>query len=319
MKKKKHSSVKRLAEYIVVVVFLRILALLPYRIASDTGGYIGRLGYLLDKRHRSVALENLSRAFPGKDKEDIIRIAKKVFENLGRSVAEFIHIASHPPDTVKRMLNKWVTIEGQDYVNNGIMNNNGIIYLGGHFGNWELLGQVLSTNKCTFNVIARPIDNHRLNRIIISLRSVLGANVLLKKGVLRETLRVLKKGGAVGILLDQNSSKEEGVFVDYFGQPAATSKGLALIAMKSGASVIPVFIVRENTYRHRAFYLPEIEIKRTDNLESDVLTYTQEFTTIIESFVRDHPEQWFWMHRRWKTRPLNENPPVVFLNKPFPL
>ena len=302
MKKKKHSSVKRLAEYIVVVVFLRILALLPYRIASDTGGYIGRLGYLLDKRHRSVALENLSRAFPGKDKEDIIRIAIKVFENLGRSVAEFIHIASHPPDTVKRMLNKWVTIEGQDYVNNAIMNNNGIIYLGAHFGNWELLGQVLSTNKCTFNVIARPIDNHRLNRIIISLRSVLGANVLLKKGVLRETLRVLKKGGAVGILLDQNSSKEEGVFVDYFGQPAATNKGLALIAMKSGASVIPVFIVRENTYRHRVVYLPEIDIKRSDDLESDVFTYTQKFTTIIESFVRDHPEQWFWMHRRWKTR-----------------
>ena len=309
MKKKKHSSVKRLAEYIVVVVFLRILVLLPYRIASDTGGYIGRLGYLLDKRHRNVALENLSRAFPGKDKEDIIRIAKKVFENLGRSVAEFIHIASHPPDTVKRMLNKWVTIEGQDYVNNAIMNNNGIIYLGAHFGNWELLGQVLSTNKCTFNVIARPIDNHRLNRIIISLRSVLGANVLLKKGVLRDTLRVLKKGGAVGILLDQNTSREEGVFVDYFGQPAATNKGLALIAMKSGASVIPVFIVREDTYMHRVVYLPEIEIKRSDNLESDVFTYTQKFTSIIESFVRDHPEQWFWMHRRWKTMPLNENSP----------
>ena len=301
--KKKQNNLAGLAEYIVVVVLLRILALLPYRIASDTGGYIGRLGYLLDKRHRNVALENLARAFPRRGKEDIARIAQKVFENLGRSVAEFVHIASHPPDSIKRMLNKWVIIEGQDYVNNAIMNNKGLIYLGAHFGNWELLGQVLSTNKCAFNVIARPIDNHRLNRIIISLRSVLGAKVLSKKGVLRDTLRVLKKGGAVGILLDQNSSKEEGVFVDYFGQPAATNKGLALIAMKSGASVIPVFIVREDTYRHRVFYLPEIEIKRTDNLESDVLTYTQEFTSIIESFVRDHPEQWFWMHRRWKTKP----------------
>src|SRR4030066_984476 len=115
MKKKKHSSVKRLAEYIVVVVFLRILALLPYRIASDTGGYIGRLGYLLDKRHRSVALENLARAFPRKGKEEIASLAKQVFENLGRSVAEFVHIASHPPDAIKRMLNKWVIIEGQDY------------------------------------------------------------------------------------------------------------------------------------------------------------------------------------------------------------
>lgn len=303
MKKKKHSNLRGLAEYIVVVVFLRILSLLPYRIASDTGGLIGRLGYLLDKRHRNVALENLARAFPRRGKEDISRIAEKVFENLGRSVAEFVYIASHPPDSIKRMLNKWVIIEGQDHVNNAIMNNKGIIYLGAHFGNWELLGQVLSTNKCAFNVIARPIDNRRLNRIIISLRSVLGANVLSKKGVLRDTLRVLKKGGSVGILLDQNSSKEEGVFVDYFGQPAATNKGLALIAMKSGASVIPVFLVREDTYRHRVFYLPEIEIKRTDNLESDVLTYTQEFTSIIESFVRDHPEQWFWMHRRWKTKP----------------
>ena len=309
VKKKKHSNLRGLAEYIVVVVFLRILALLPYRIASDTGGLIGRIGYLLDKRHRNIALENLAMAFPGRDKEDIASITGKVFENLGRAAAEFVHIASHPPDAIKRMLNKWVIIEGQNYVNNALMNNKGIIYLGAHFGNWELLGQVLSTNKCTFNVIARPIDNRRLNRIIISLRSVLGANVLLKKGVLRDTLRVLKKGGAVGILLDQNSSKEEGVFVDYFGQPAATSKGLALIAMKSGASVIPVFIVREDTYRHRVVYLPEIEIKRSDNLERDVITYTQQFTSIIESFVRDYPEQWFWMHRRWKTMPLNENSP----------
>jgi len=303
VKKKKHSKLKRLAEYTAAVVFLRILAILPYRIASDAGGLIGRLGYKIDKRHRNVAIENLSRAFPGRDRKDISRIANKVFENLGRSVAEFIHIASRPPDSVREMLNKWVKIEGQDHVNNAIMNNKGIIYLGAHFGNWELLGQVLSTNKCGFNVIARPIDNYRLNQIIVSLRSVLGANVLSKKGVLRDTLRVLKKGGAVGILLDQNSSKEDGVFVDYFGQLAATNKGLALIAMKSGASVIPVFIVREDTCRHRVVYLPEIEIKRSDDLESDVLTYTQKFTSIIESFVRDHPEQWFWMHRRWKTRP----------------
>ena len=309
MKKKKHSDLRGFAEYIIVVAFLRILTILPYRIASDTGSLIGRLGYLLDKKNRNIALENLARAFPDRDKKDIAGIAGKVFENLGRSAAEFVHIASQPPDSVKRMLNKWVIIEGQNYVNNAIMNNKGIIYLGAHFGNWELLGQVLSTNKCTFNVIARPIDNRRLNRIIISLRSVLGANVLLKKGVLRDTLRVLKKGGAVGILLDQNTSREEGVFVDYFGQPAATNKGLALIAMKSGASVIPVFIVREDTYRHRVVYLPEIEIKRSDNLERDVITYTKKFTSIIESFVRDHPEQWFWMHRRWKTMPLNENSP----------
>ncbi len=302
-KKKVRNSWKDFAEYIVVAAFLRILAILPYRLASDTGSLIGRLGYLLDKRHRNITLENLTRSFPGRNQEELAIISGKVFENLGRSVAEFAHIASHPPVYVKDMLDKWVTIEGKEHINNAIMKNKGVIYLGAHFGNWELLGQVLSENKCAFNVIARPIDNHRLNRIIISLRSVLGANVLSKKGVLRDMLKVIKKGGAVGILLDQNCSREEGVFVEYFGQTAAANKGLALIAMKSGASVIPVFIVREHKYRHRVVYLPEIDIKRSEDLDRDVGTYTQKFTSIIEAFVRDHPEQWFWMHRRWKTRP----------------
>ena len=303
MKKKKHNYMSGLAQYIAAAILVRILSLLPYRLASDAGGFIGRLGYLMDKRHRNIALENLARAFPDRDKEDLAGIAGKVFENLGRSAAEFVHIASHPQASVKDILSKWVTVEGQHYVNNAIMNNKGVIYLTAHFGNWELLGLSLSTNNCILNVIARPIDNRRIDRIVTSLRSVLGANILPKKGVLRDTLRGLKKGGAVAILLDQNTSREEGVFVDYFGQPAATNRGLALIAMKSGASVIPVFIVRENTYSHRMVYLPEVEIKRSDNLDSDVITYTQKFTNIIESFVRDHPEQWFWMHRRWKTRP----------------
>ncbi len=302
-KKKDYNILTGYIEYIIVLVFVRIFSLIPYRLASDTGGFIGRLGWLIDSRHRLIAIKNLSRAFPDTDRKTLTLIAKKSFENLGRSAAEFIHIANHPPEAVNNIIHNSVLVEGSNNINNAIRKKQGIIYLTAHFGNWELLGIVLSVNGCPFNAIARPIDNRRIDRIITSLRSVLGANVLPKKGVLRDTLKCLKRGEGVAILLDQNTSREEGVFVNYFGQPAATNRGLALIAMKSGASIIPVFIIREDTYRHRVIYLPAIEIKRTDNLESDVITYTQKFTNIIESVVRDYPEQWFWMHRRWKTRP----------------
>lgn len=303
MNKKRQNNLTGLAQYIAAVILVRLLSLLPYRIASDTGGLIGRLGYHLDERHRNIALENLARAFPGRDKEDLVIIARKVFENLGRSAAEFVHAAGNSPASVKALINKRITVEGQHYLNNAIMNNRGVLFLSAHFGNWELLGSVISDNMSALNVIARPIDNRRIDSLITSLRSVMGAKVLPKKGGLRDALRALKNGGAVAILLDQNTAREEGVFVDYFLQPAATNRGLALIALKSGAAVVPVFIVRENTYSHRVIYMPEVEIKRSDDLERDVVTYTQKFTNIIETIVREHPEQWFWMHRRWKTRP----------------
>ncbi|MCC7201575.1 MAG: lysophospholipid acyltransferase family protein [Nitrospirae bacterium] len=303
VKKKRHSRLTGFVQYMTVVILVRVLSLLPYRLASDTGGLIGRLGYLMDKRHRNIALDNLARAFPGMDRQSLVSIAGRVFENLGRSVAEFINLASQKPEELKKQLDTLISIEGMDNLNYAMRKRRGIIYLSGHFGNWELLGLVVSANGCPFNAIARPIDNHRIGRIINSLRGVLGANIFPKKAVLKDTLKCLKRGECVAILLDQNSSGEEGVFVTYFDQPAATNRGLALIAMKSGASVLPVFIIREQTYKHRVIYLPEVEIKRSDDLEGDVVRYTQEFTDVIESVVREYPEQWFWMHRRWKSRP----------------
>jgi len=302
-KKKEHNTLTEYIEYIIVLVFVRIFSLIPYRLASDIGGFIGRLGYLIDSRHRLIALKNLSMAFPEKDSKNIALIAKMSFKNLGRSAAEFIHIASHSPDTVYKILNKSVTVEGRDNIDNAIKKGRGVLYLTAHFGNWELLGIVLTTNGCTLNVIARPLDNRRVDNIITSLRSVTGANVLPKKGVLRDMLKCLKRGEGIGILLDQNSSINEGVFVDFFGQPAATNRGLALIAMKSGASVVPTFIIREDTYKHRVTYLPEIELIRSEEKDNDVISNTQMFTTAIEAFARLYPEQWFWVHRRWKTRP----------------
>lgn len=303
VKKKRHSRLTGFVQYMTVVILVRVLSLLPYRLASDTGGLIGRLGYLMDKRHRNIALDNLARAFPVMDRQGLSGTAAKVFENLGRSVAEFIHIAGQKPEKVKKQLDTMISIEGMDNFNNAMRKKQGIIYLSCHFGNWELLGLVMSSNGCLFNAIARPIDNQRIGRIINSLRGVLGANIFPKKAVLKDTLKCLKRGEGVAILLDQNSSKEEGVFVTYFDQPAATNRGMALIAMKSGASVLPVFIIREQTYKHRVIYLPEVEIKRSDDLEGDVVRCTQQFTNVIESVVREHPEQWFWMHRRWKTKP----------------
>ncbi|MBI5193082.1 MAG: lysophospholipid acyltransferase family protein [Nitrospirae bacterium] len=303
MAKKKKSKFAINSEYIIVLFLMKVLSILPYRVVSDIGGMIGILGYYLDSRHRNITLKNLGMAFPDLEHKRIINLAKKAYKNLGRSAAEAVYIATKNPAYVYKFLNKRITIEGKENLKSEIKKGNGVIYLTGHFGNWELMGITFGTINCPYNVIVRPLDNPRINSILLKLRGITGGKVLPKKNVLRDVLRCLKNGEALAILIDQNTSRDLGVFVDYFGTPAATNKGPAIIAMKSGASVIPTFLVREGKYRHRLIFGETVNLCRSGDKEKDIYTNTEIFTNILESFVRKYPDQWFWMHQRWKTRP----------------
>ncbi|MBI5755964.1 MAG: lysophospholipid acyltransferase family protein [Nitrospirae bacterium] len=305
MKKKKRKKRRPWLDYIEYLIFICIVkffSIIPYRWASDIGGFLGCIGYRMDARHRNIALRNLSIAFPEEGKGRLAGIAKKSFENIGRSAAEFLHVATQKADVVPNIIHDWITVEGRDNLDKAINKGKGLLYLTAHFGNWELLGITLAAIY-PLNEIVRPIDNRRIDGIITSMRNVTGASVLPKKGVLRDTLKKLRKGEAVVILLDQNTSRREGVFVDFFGHPAATNRGMALIALKSESPVIPLFIIREGAYRHRVIYAPEVILQRSKDLERDVISNTERFTKVIESYIRNYPEQWFWMHQRWKTRP----------------
>ncbi|MBI5039311.1 MAG: lysophospholipid acyltransferase family protein [Nitrospirae bacterium] len=291
-------------EYLAVLCLVRFVALLSYRLASDIGGLLGRIAYFGDARHRHVTLKNLQRAFPDKDIRSITLIAKKAFENIGRSAGEFIYIATRRPKGLLPTLYEWVTIEGRTNLDKAVERGKGVIYLTAHFGNWELLGLSLGANGYPLNVIMRPLDNPKIDRLLTSFRSITGARMIPKKGALKEILKRLRGGEGLAILIDQNISRDEGVFVDFFGTPAATSKGLALMTIRADTPVLPTFIIREGKYRHRLVYGQEIPIYKGGDTGRDVFLNTGNFTRVVESHIRRYPEQWFWMHQRWKTRPV---------------
>lgn len=303
MGKKKKGAWLQYIEYLIVLSLVRLIALLPYRWASDIGGLIGRAGYFIDGRHRRIAIRNLRLAFPEEGTEKIRMTAKRSFENLGRSAAEMIQVSGRSPLHLRKILHERVTIEGRDHLDQAVKRGKGVLLITAHFGNWELLGVALAAYGVPLNVVARPLDNLRIDKLLNSLRSVTGTNVIPKKGALREILKRLKQGEGVGILIDQNVSRNEGVFVDFFGYPAATNKSPALVAMRSGAALIPLFIIREGRYRHNILCGEEIPLHRSGDVERDILENTGRFTAVVESGIRKYPEQWFWMHQRWKTRP----------------
>lgn len=294
---------RRKIEYLLARGLALFLRLLPFRIAVGVGATLGRLFYLADGRHRRITFEALRRAI-GSERSDpeLMRITRGVFENLGRSVAEFVAIQGRSPDVLMRR----TVFEGMEHYRAAAKEEKGVLVLTAHFGNWEWMAMSAAILGMKLAVVARPLDNPYLNDMINRWRERYGNRVLNKRTSAAEIMRRLRAGETVGVLLDQNTALSEAVFVDYFGRPAATHKGLAIMALRTGVPVIPAFIVREGE-RHRVIVEKPLEIARTGDLERDIREATALFTRTIESYVRRHPDQWLWVHRRWKTRPNAES------------
>jgi len=258
------------------------------------------LAYSLDERHRRIALRNLAVAFPERDEAERRRIAREAFRHLGTVFAEFPFI----PRLDRQRVENYIQAEGVEEFRKAKGKKRGLLLFTAHFGNWEwmaaafpfLVGHPLA-------VIFRPIDSPFLDRLVARLRGWTGNRGIPKQKAMARILRALKDGEAVGILLDQNVAWQEGVFVKFFGEPACTNEGLALLALKTGAAVLPVFNIRQPDGRYRMVIEPQIDLIRTGNKEHDVQANTQVFTGVIERYVREYPEQWLWLHQRWKTRP----------------
>ncbi|HZR45561.1 MAG TPA: lysophospholipid acyltransferase family protein [Candidatus Manganitrophaceae bacterium] len=289
---------KHRIEYAAARLFIAFLQLLPVGLSLWTGAMLGRLFYVLDRRHREIALNNLASAL-GREKSEKERkqIARGSFENLGRSVAEICRLQrAVSPDLQKR-----IEIEGWDHYRSALDQGKGVICLTAHFGNWELAPAALSFHDFQMYFVARALDNPYLNRMLNAWRERNGNRILNKKTASDEIVRLLRKGATVGFLLDQNTARKEAVFVDYFGMPAATHKGLAILALRTGAPVVPAFIIRQEE-RHKLIIEKPLEPVRTGRLQNDIYETTALFTKKIESYVRQYPDQWLWVHRRWKTK-----------------
>ena len=200
-------------------------------------------------------------------------------------------------------LDGFVTFDGLEHFYTAMEKGRGVLLLTSHFGNWELMALAFSLLYRPINIVIRPLDIPLLDRLITNIRTRGGNQMIAKKGSLSKVLRLLAAGGVVGLLIDQNPAWEEGVFVPFFKEIACTNKALTALALRTGAPVIPVYNVRELDGSYRIVAGPEVVLVRSGDTRRDMEENTANFNRIIESYVRRHPEQWFWVHQRWKTRP----------------
>ncbi|MBI1356175.1 MAG: lipid A biosynthesis acyltransferase [Acidobacteria bacterium] len=254
-------------------------------------------------RWRRTALRNLELAFPERDAAWREGVLRESYRNLGRVL---LALAKAPRLTAAN-IGDWIEYEGYEHFRDALAKGRGVLFLTAHLGNWELSVAAHALFGHPMRMLVRPLDNPLLDRLIERRRTLHGNRPIDKNNAAREALKALRANQAVGILADQNAAGDDGLFVDFFGRPARSTKSVALLAARTGAAVIPGFAFW-NPLRSRyvlKFYPPLVMADGGDR-EADLRENTQRCQTAIERAVRERPEQWLWMHRRWKSRPPGE-------------
>jgi len=242
-------------------------------------------------------------SFLGGDHEANVRIAEKLFINLAKNGVEWVKLLSMGPEDVKKMFSG---VQGREYLDEVLARGRGALVMGFHFGNWELLGIGLRAFGYPGALVARRIYFDRYDKIISDMRSRFGARAIYRDESPRKMLLELKKGNVLGIVPDQDVDSIEGTFVDFFGEPAFTPTAPVKMAAAAGTDIVPVFIIRGADDTHKMVIEKPIRVPERLKEEREVRNYTQEWTAILEKHVREHPEQWVWIHKRWKTKPAGD-------------
>ena len=286
--------------YLVLRVSSFSVNLLPEGFALWLGRQLGNAIYYLDLEHRKVAIQNLDTAFGQEKSADEMRgIARRVFQNLGIMAVEFFRI----PKMDVKAFRRRVKMEGLAGALALLEKKKGALLLIGHFGNWEMMGLMSKVIGNPIMVLAKPMKkNQWVDRFITKIRSASGLEVISTINASRKVMKALSQNRVVGILIDQRAKRSEGIWADFFGRKAPTTPGLAVLAMKTGAPVLPVFMVRDGFQTHRLIVKEPLELIRTGDIKKDVEANTQLFNHTLESMIRQYPDQWFWVHRRWERK-----------------
>ena len=294
-------------EYRAVAAVAAAVRALPQWASLAIGAAIGTIFYVVDAPHRRLTVANLTAAFPHKSPREVRRIARRVFAHFGSLLTELLRFSGLPP---AKML-ATVEFEGEERVTHALAGGKGALFITGHFGYWELHALAHALRFPPIGVVVRALDNPRLNDWIERMRTSTGNFVIHRRGALRQILRALGENRGVAILIDQHIQTSEAVVVDFFNRPAATTSAVAALALRTGAPIVPVFAVRLPGGRYRMIYEHPVQPPPADHPDA-VRELTQRCTDVLEMYVRRHPHNWLWMHRRWRDLPRGEDVPPMF-------
>jgi KDO2-lipid IV(A) lauroyltransferase len=296
-------GVKDALEYAAALTLLKTFGWIPRFAAYPAAEILAALGFRLAGRQRRAGVRNLEMAMPHLSEAARDEILRGAFSTLGRLLVE----VSHFPDLNKNNIAEHVVYEGLEHYENAVKRGKGVIFLTGHFGAWELSCFAHSLYGHPMKFVVRELDNARVGKLIESYRGLAGNTPIDKRHASRDILKALRNNETVGILVDQNTTRDEGVFADFFGIPAATTPAIATLALRTGAAVVPGFLIWDRkTRKHRLHFDEPMEMIITGDPTRDIQENTRACNAVLEGMIRQYPDQWLWIHRRWKTRPEGE-------------
>src|SRR5690348_15855295 len=296
---------RQLLEYALVWPLVKALGFLPTSLARGVSILLSWAVYSFHARLRRVGLRNLELAFPEMPRRQRKKILRGLFTTLGRQLADFCRFPHYTRENVSTL----AAYEGYENYDAAHRRGKGVLFLTAHLGGWEVGSFVHSVHGQTLRIVVRALDNPRLNGLVQRYRTLHGKSTFEKQDFARGLLSAMKMGETVGLLMDQNMTPPQGVFVPFFGIEACTAAVPARVALRTAASVIPAFTIWDSVIRkYRVHYDPALALVRTYDDDADVIANTALFTKVIEDYVRRYPDQWLWVHRRWKTRPPGQPP-----------
>jgi KDO2-lipid IV(A) lauroyltransferase len=303
------AAMRESLEYAAAWTGMKLLGLLPRPAARFVGVSFAAAAYAVRAPLRRSAMFNLRLAFPDWTDAQRRRVIRGMIRQVGWMAGEFSQFPKYTREKIERI----VIVDGFENFDAAQRRGKGVLFLTGHMSAWELAPFAQALYGHPLHFLVRPIANKRVDALINGYRCGSGNRPIEKNRSARAILKVLGAGGTVGVLADHNTDIEESVFVDFFGVPASTTSGLARLALRTDAAVVPGFLSWDDKRRkYRLRFEPAVELSRTANEESDVIENTARFTRVIEDFIRVHPDQWLWVHKRWKTRPPGERPLYPF-------
>src|SRR5208283_3111244 len=290
-------------QYIPVAMLVRLIGALPRSMARGAGILMGGAVYHLHLRLRRVGMRNLQLAFPQKTKKERRKILRGVYVSLGRLLVEACLFPYYTPADASQV----AVYQGFENFEAAENRGKGVLFLTGHFGGWEVGSFFHSLMGHPMQIVVRPLDNPYVDALVARYRGLHGNTMIGKQEFARGLIEAMRANATVGILMDTNMTPPQGVFVDFFGIPACTASGLARVALHTGAAVVPAFTIWDPVLRkYRVEFDRAVELVRTGDSEADTIANTAIFTKAIEECVRRYPDQWLWVHRRWKTRPAGQ-------------